>query len=47
MEEITVKENKEGMPIIYVEKCRNFSKRTFKFYPEKLEALKKGLDKVE
>jgi hypothetical protein len=51
MEEVIVQKNKEGIPIIYVEKCKKFITRMFKYYPEKLKKKKieqkKRIDKLK
>ena len=40
MEKITVSKNADGNPVIFVEKCRKFTGRMFKYYPEKLKSRK-------
>ena len=51
MEKVRVQENKEGIPIIYVEECKKFLTRMFKYYPEKLrkkkEEPKKCIDNLK
>lgn len=44
MEKISREKNKEGLIIIYVEKCNQFIQRKFKYYPKKLNFIKKNVD---
>lgn len=40
MEKINIQKDKEGNSIIFVEKCRKFTTRMFKYYPEKIRNKK-------
>lgn len=40
MEKITVKKNKDGKPVIFVEKCQKFTARMFKYYPKEIRDKK-------
>ena len=40
MNKVNIQQNKDGKKVIFVEKCRNFTPRRFKYYPNKKKSFK-------